>query len=85
MEYIRGALSLLVDMTIEQLVITLLLVALYLLHKRVTELHHKYSQLDKLVFAHGLIINTKLGVKTIKLHRSHDYEIDQPINNISEN
>jgi hypothetical protein len=82
MEYIRGALSW-VDLSIEQLVMTLLIVAVYLLYKELKLVRHKYAQLDKLVFAHSLIINTKLGVKTIKIHRSGDYEIAQPINEAS--
>ena len=82
MEHIRAALSW-VDLTIEQLVISLLILTCFLLHKRLVCITHKFNQLDKLVFAHALIINTKLGVKTIRVHRSADYEIAQPINDIS--
>ena len=79
MEYIRGALSW-VDLSIEQLVITLLIVVVYLLYKELKLIQYKYQQLDKLVFAHGLIINSKLGIKTVTLHRSGDYAIHNPIN-----
>jgi hypothetical protein len=83
MEYIRGALSLLVDMTIEQLVITLLLVVVYSMYKKVVCIQHKYNQLDKLVYAHALIIAIKLKVRTVKTHRTSDYELEQPINHVS--
>jgi len=81
MEHIRAALAW-VDLSIEQLVISLLVLAVYLLHKELKTVQHKYNQLDKLVYGHALIINTKLGVKTIKIHRSGDYAIAQPINEV---
>ena len=81
MEHMRAALSW-VDLSIEQLVISLLVLTAYLLHKRLAHLTHKYNQHDKLIFAHALIISNKLGVKTIKIHRTSDYEIAQPINEI---
>ena len=78
MEYLRSALAW-VDLSIEQLVISLLILTVYLLHKRLVCLTNKYNNLDKLVFGHALIISNKLGVKTIKVHRSGDYEIRNPI------
>jgi hypothetical protein len=81
MEYIRGALAW-VDLSIEQLVMTLLIVMVYMLYKKLDCLQHKYNQLDKLVFAHALIISNKFDIKTIKIHRTSDYEVAQPINQI---
>ena len=79
MEFIRGALSW-VDLTIQQLVITLLIVVVYLLYKKIECLQLKYNQHDKLLYGHSIIIYQKLGVKTVKLHRSNDYEIVQQAN-----
>ena len=83
MEYIRSFISLF-DLTVERFVITLLIVAVYLLYKRLVCMTHQYNQLDKLVFAHALIISNKLNVRTIKVHRTSDYEPHNPINNVSE-
>jgi len=79
MEFVKGALSW-VDLTMEQLIITLLIVVVYVLYRKLEIILHKYNQLDKLIFAHALIISNKLGVKTVKIHRTGDYEIAQPIN-----
>lgn len=79
MEYIRAALAW-VDLSIEQLVISLLIVTVFILYKKLEKLKQDYHQLDKLMFAHGLIINTKLGIRTVRVHRSGDYEVAQPIN-----
>lgn len=79
MEYLRGALSW-VDLTIQQLVITLLIVVVYLLYKKIECLQLKYNQHDKLLYGHSIIIYQKLGVKTVKLHRNNDYEIVQQAN-----
>jgi len=79
MEFIRGAVSW-VELNITQLVITLLIVAVYLLYKRIECLQVKYNQHDKLLYGHSIIIHMKLGVRTVKLHRNNDFEINQPAN-----
>ncbi len=78
MEHLRAALAW-VDLSIEQLVISLLILTVYLLHKRLVCLTNKYNQHDKLLYGHALIISNKLGVKTIRVHRTGDYEIRSPI------
>ncbi len=68
------------NMSTEQLVITLLIAANILLYRWIKNLAHENRQLDKLVLIHGHIIKDKLGIKTVKVHRSGDYEIVQPLN-----
>jgi len=60
-------------------------IIIFYLIKKLTAIEYKYHQHDKLLFGHALIISNKLGVKTIKIHRSSDFEITQPINDISDN
>ena len=79
MEYVRAFISLF-DMHGERIIIVLLCVAVIYLYRKVGIVEHKFTQIDKLVFAHGLIINTKLGIRTVKMHRNNDYEVAQPIN-----
>lgn len=82
MEYIRSFISLF-DLTVERFAICLLCVTAIMLYKRLRIIEHKYAQLDKLVFGHALIISNQMGIKTIKIHRSSDYEVAQPINQIN--
>ena len=51
-----------------------------LLVKRVKEVERANRQLDKLVLLHGHIIRDRLGITTVKVHRSGDYQIEQPLN-----
>jgi len=67
-------------MNAEKLVITLLIAANILLYRWIKNLAHENRQLDKLVLIHGHIIKDKLKIKTVKIHRSGDYEIVQPLN-----
>ena len=59
-----------------------LLVVAYviILSKRQKVLDRKYQQLDKLNLVHAYIIADKLKVNTVKIHRSGDYEITNPLN-----
>lgn len=41
---------------------------------------HQVHQLDKLVLVQGWILKIKLGIDTVKIHRSGDYEIVSPLN-----
>ena len=59
------------------MVVVFFVVMLYRKHKVLTD---KYNQLDKLNLLHGYIIKDKLGITTVKVHRSGDYEIVQPLN-----
>ena len=85
MEIINGIISLFGFIS-EQLVFIVCLQTLVIIYlvKKLVKLEHSYHQHDKLLFGHALIISNKLGVKTIKIHRSSDFEITQPINDISE-
>jgi hypothetical protein len=78
MELVKSALSW-VDLTMEQLIISLLIIVICVIYRRLEAITHKYNQLDKLIFAHSLIISNRLNVKTVKIHRTGDYEIHQPI------
>lgn len=51
-----------------------------ILAKRQKVLDEKYRQLDKLNLVHAYIIADKLKVNTVKIHRSGDYEITNPLN-----
>ena len=51
-----------------------------ILAKRQKALDRKYQQLDKLNLVHAYIIADKLNIKTVKIHRSGDYEITNPLN-----
>jgi len=61
-----------------------LLVVAYviILSKRQKALDRKYQQLDKLNLVHAYIIADKLKVNTVKIHRSGDYEIVNPLNEV---
>ena len=61
-----------------------MLVVLYLIFqsKRIKKLEHDNRQLDKLVLVHAHIIASELKVRTVKIHRSGDFEIAQPINEV---
>lgn len=63
-------------------IVCLQTLAIIYLIKRQSRLEHTYNQHDKLLFGHALIIANKLKVKTIKVHRSSDYEVSQPINHL---
>lgn len=68
------------DMTIEQLVITLLIIAVVVLFGIVKKIRYVQAQHDKLILVQAHIIAAKLGIKTVNIHRSGDYEISQPLN-----
>lgn len=65
------------NMTIEQMVITLLMVAVFILFKRIAELNERYASLDKL----SLLMASKIDPRMVRLHRNGDYEIVHPFNN----
>lgn len=48
--------------------------------RRIIVIEHKYHQLDKLVLVQAHIIRDKLGIKTVDIHRTGDYEIEHPLN-----
>ena len=52
--------------------------------KRNRMLTEKYHQIDKLTLVHSWIINLKLDVKTVKMHRNGDHEIVNPIDVIND-
>jgi hypothetical protein len=79
MEHIRAALAW-VDLSIEQLVISLLILAVYLLYRKLNCLQQKYNQLDKLNLVHAHIIHKRCGIKTVDIHRTNDYTIHYPLN-----
>ena len=90
MDTFRAALAVF-NLSLDQFIVALLFFVIALqfkfihyLYKRSNEQHQlfmdRYRQLDKLVFAHALILSNKLGVRTIKVHRSGDYEPHNPIN-----
>jgi len=58
----------------------LVVVYVIILSKRQKVLDRKYQQLDKLNLVHAYIIADKLKVNTVKIHRSGDYEITNPLN-----
>ncbi len=58
----------------------LVVVYVIILSKRQKVLDRKYQQLDKLNLVHAYIIADKLKVKSVKIHRSGDYEITNPLN-----
>ncbi len=64
------------NMTTEQLVITLLIVAVVLLFRMVVTLSGKYNQLDKLL----LLVCDRSHRDVVNIHRNGDYEIVQPLN-----
>jgi hypothetical protein len=68
------------SMTIDQFVITALIVSNFAMWIRIQALSGKYHQLDKLILVHAWIINIKLGRMTVKQHRNGDYEIVEPMN-----
>ena len=70
------------NMTVEQLVITLLILSNIGLWIRAALLSNKYQLLNTLISNHAWIIFLKLGVKTIRNHRSKDIEIIDPLNEI---
>ena len=78
MEFVRGALSW-VELNISQLVITLLIVAVYLLYNKITVLHEKYQSLNTLVARHGDEIYRISGMRFTRQHRSGDYEPISPL------
>ena len=61
--------------------IVIALIGLYLQNKRLRE---KYQLLNTLASNHAWIIRLKLGVSTIKHHRSGDIEIENAINDIED-
>tara|TARA_Y100000593_G_scaffold80710_1_gene150724 strand:+ start:841 stop:1104 length:264 start_codon:yes stop_codon:yes gene_type:complete len=55
-------------------------IVLVWLIKRHFALEHKYHQLDKLVLVQAHIIKDKLNIKTVNIHRTGDYEVENPLN-----
>lgn len=60
----------------------LVVVYVIILSKRQKVLDRKYQQLDKLNLVHAYILADKLKVNTVKIHRSGDYEITNPLNEV---
>lgn len=48
--------------------------------REIRQLRKKYNLLDKLILYHAAILLMKLGVRTVKQHRSGDIEIVEPLN-----
>jgi hypothetical protein len=72
------------NMTTEQLVVTLLIASNIGLWIKVGFLSAKYQLVNACLISHSWVIRLKLGVKTIKAHRSGDFELVQPIDEIEE-
>ena len=53
---------------------------LRLQRKEIKKLRHEAVQHDKLILLYGHIIKSKWGITSVKIHRSGDYEIVQPLN-----
>ena len=64
------------DMTITQLVITLLNVAVILLANAYRQQQHQIKQMDKLL----LLVCDRSHRDLVNIHRNGDYEITQPLN-----
>ena len=70
------------NMTTEELVITLLIASNVGLWIKIGFLSGKYHLLNAALITHEWVIRLKLGVKTLKKHRSGDVELVQPIDEI---
>ena len=70
---------LLAGMSVEQLVIALLILAVSYLFRLVTKLQYQFNQLDKLMMAISIVLHIKTGVKLTQNHRSGDYDIVNPM------
>ena len=68
------------NLTTEQLVIGLLIFAVMYLFTALKTVSHQYHQHDKLLLVLGHVVKDKLGITTVKIHRSGDFEIVQPLN-----
>ena len=64
----------------------LFIVILYMVRQRdikaIKSLYDKYNLLNAGLITHAWVIRLKLGVKTLKKHRSGDVELVQPIDEI---
>jgi len=65
------------DLTVEQLVIGLLIGAIFLLFGAIKCLRTQYNQLDKL----SLLMASKIDPRMVRIHRNGNYEIVHPFNN----
>lgn len=69
-------LSLWQDMTIMELVITLLIIGLTILANAYRRQQHQIKQMDKLL----LLVCDRSHRDLVNIHRNGDYEIAQPLN-----
>lgn len=94
MEYVRAIFALF-DMHGERIVLIMLIIAVIYLAKwvhfsnkkhieEIKRLEKKYRTLDKLIIYHAVVIRIKLGIRTVKIHRTGDYEILNPIDMIDD-
>lgn len=70
------------NMTTHQLIDGALILSNVYLWVKVVKLSTKYHLLNAAINSHAWVIRLKLGVRTLKIHRSGDVELVQPIDEI---
>ena len=68
--------------TVDQLIIYLLVLSNIAQLAKTSKLTGQYNLLNAGLISHAWIIRLKLGVTTIKQHRSGDVELVQPIDDV---
>jgi hypothetical protein len=49
--------------------------------REIKRLRHMVTQHDKLILVQAWLLKIKLGINTVNVHRTGDYEIVNPLNN----